>query len=147
SYSPIIGFSLERDEGFLIGSPCFRILVAKSPFEGTFYFSQARKGVDIPHREEKNDLFCGIFLHFLNSPPVSLRVKRDENPVGAQFIAPSSQADRLALGAMMNVNDQHQECHAERSEASVAMDTETLRSAQHNRIDGEPLALLSGSCV
>src|SRR6266436_7669682 len=47
------------------------ILLANSTFEGTFYFSQAPKAVDIPHQEEKNDLFCGIFPHFLNSPTLS----------------------------------------------------------------------------
>jgi len=47
------------------------ILFANSTFEGAFYFSQAPKVVDIPHREEKNDLFCGIFPHFLNSPTIS----------------------------------------------------------------------------
>jgi hypothetical protein len=46
------------------------ILLANSTFEGTFYFSQAPKVVDIPHREEKNDLFCGIFPHFLHSPTI-----------------------------------------------------------------------------
>jgi len=45
-------------------------LLANSTFEGTFYFSQAPKAVDIPHQEEKKDLFCGIFPHFLNSPTV-----------------------------------------------------------------------------
>ncbi len=48
------------------------ILLANSTLEGKFYFSQAPKVVDIPHREEKNDLFCGIFPHFLNSPTTSL---------------------------------------------------------------------------
>ena len=33
------------------------IVLANSTFEGTFYFSQAPKAVDIPHQEEKNDLF------------------------------------------------------------------------------------------
>jgi hypothetical protein len=47
-------------------------LLANSTFEGTFYFSQAPKMADIPHREEKNDLFCGISPHFLNSPTISL---------------------------------------------------------------------------
>jgi len=47
-------------------------LLANSTFEGTFYFSQAPKMADIPHREEKNDLFCGIFPHLLNSPTISL---------------------------------------------------------------------------
>ncbi len=46
------------------------ILVANSTFEGKFYFSHASKLVDIPHRGEKNNLFGGIFPHFLNSPPV-----------------------------------------------------------------------------
>jgi hypothetical protein len=47
------------------------VLVANSTFEGTFYFSQASRAVDIPHREEKKALFCGLFPHFLTSPPVS----------------------------------------------------------------------------
>src|SRR5260370_39471232 len=47
-------------------------VLANSTFEGTFYFFQAPKMADIPHREEKNDLFCGIFPHFLNSPTISL---------------------------------------------------------------------------
>ena len=46
------------------------LLLANSTFEGTFYFSQAPKMVDIPHREEENGLFCDIFPHFLNSPTV-----------------------------------------------------------------------------
>jgi hypothetical protein len=57
-----------------VGSSALSILVAKSTFEGTFSCSQARKVVDIPHREEKHDLFCGIFPYFLSSPPVSLSV-------------------------------------------------------------------------
>jgi hypothetical protein len=52
-----------------------KILVAKSTFEGTFSFSQARKGVDIPHQEEKKALFCGLFPHFWTSPPGSTLVK------------------------------------------------------------------------
>src|SRR5258708_7681302 len=52
-----------------------RILLANSTFEGTFYFSQARKVVHIPHREEKKDPFWGIFPHFLNSPTVSFKSK------------------------------------------------------------------------
>jgi hypothetical protein len=47
------------------------ISVANLTFEGTFYLSQASKVVDIPHREEKKDCFCGIFPYFLNSPPMS----------------------------------------------------------------------------
>src|SRR2546425_883689 len=74
---------LNRRMGWRTGSPSFRILLANSTFEGTFYFSQAAKVVDIPYREEKSDLFCGIFPHFLNSPAVSFRVI-----VGAQFMAP-----------------------------------------------------------
>ena len=31
---------------------------------------------DIPHREENNDLFCGIFPHLLNSPTISLTGER-----------------------------------------------------------------------
>ncbi len=53
------------------GSSQHLILVAKSTFEGMFSFSQARKGVEIPHGEEKKALFCGLFPHFLTSPPVS----------------------------------------------------------------------------
>ncbi len=48
------------------------ILLANSTLKGTFYFSQAPKVVDIPHRKEKKDLFWGIFPHFLNSPTISL---------------------------------------------------------------------------
>jgi hypothetical protein len=48
------------------------IWVANSTFEGTFYLSQASKVVDIPYREEKKAFFCGIFPHFLNSPPISM---------------------------------------------------------------------------
>jgi hypothetical protein len=47
-------------------------VLANSTFEGTFYFSQAPSVVDIPHREEKKDLYCGIFPHFLNSPTLSV---------------------------------------------------------------------------
>jgi hypothetical protein len=55
-----------------VGYDPTKILLANSTFEGAFYFSQAWKVVHIPHREEKKDLFCGIFPHFLNSPTVSL---------------------------------------------------------------------------
>ncbi len=47
------------------------LLLANSTFEGTFYFSQARKMVHVPHREEKKGLFCSVSPHFLNSPTVS----------------------------------------------------------------------------
>ncbi len=40
------------------------IMLANSTFVGAFSFSQAPKVVDIPHREEKNDLFCSIFPTF-----------------------------------------------------------------------------------
>jgi len=36
-------------------------LLANSTFEGTFYFSQAPKMADIPHREEKNAFFVVSF--------------------------------------------------------------------------------------
>jgi len=68
-----------------MGSPSLRILVANSTFEGTFYLSQVSKVVDIPHREEKKDFFCGIFPHFLNSPPISFRVKPIKMASGEQW--------------------------------------------------------------
>jgi hypothetical protein len=49
-------------------------LLGNSTFEGTFYFSQSRKVVDFPHREEKNGLVFGIFPHFLNFPTESFIV-------------------------------------------------------------------------
>jgi hypothetical protein len=58
-------------------------LLGNSTFEGTFYFSQARKVVGIPHREEKKGFVCSIFPHFLNFPTES-------------FIAPNT--DLSALG-------------------------------------------------
>jgi hypothetical protein len=60
-----------------VGCCPLEILVAKSTFEGTFSFSQARKGVDIPHQEEKKALFWGLFPHFLTSPLVSKVGKSD----------------------------------------------------------------------
>jgi hypothetical protein len=40
-----------------LGSSSSWILVANSTFEEMFYFPQAPKVVDIPHREEKKDFF------------------------------------------------------------------------------------------
>jgi hypothetical protein len=40
---------------------------------------------------------------------------------------------------LMNVNDQHRSCHAERSEASGGSSGEMLRCAQHDRIGAIPV--------
>jgi hypothetical protein len=46
--------------------------VGEFNFRRDVLFSQAAKVVDIPHQEEKIHLFCGIFLHSLNSPTLSV---------------------------------------------------------------------------
>src|SRR5258707_8699771 len=73
------------------------ILLANSTFEGTFYFSQAPKMADIPHGEEKNDLFSGIFPHFLNSPTISYYGDYIRLKAGGTTSAPTGDTT-LALG-------------------------------------------------
>ena len=51
--------------------PPLNDIVGKFDFRRDVLFFSSTKVVDIPHQEEKNDLFCGIFPHFLNSPTIS----------------------------------------------------------------------------